>query len=103
MFNSFASPYKKGNREELQKKSLPHNINNPKKGFNIMIIKDVKKYFKEILDRYWLTTRAGKTAILNHIESDTKKLGSQQLTQIRYLKSISQLKQINGMKHYPDF
>lgn len=61
-----ALPHKKGNRKELQKKSLPHNIGNPKKGLNIMISKDSKKeYFKEIQDRYWSTARAGKTAILN--------------------------------------
>lgn len=61
-----ALPYIKGNRKELQKKSLPHNIGNPKKGPNIMISKDSKKeYFNEILDRCWLTTSAGTIAILN--------------------------------------
>jgi hypothetical protein len=59
-------PHKKGNRKELQKKSLPHNIGNPKKRPHIMISKDAKKeYFKEIQDRYWSTTRKGKTTILN--------------------------------------
>lgn len=66
---AYELPYKKGNRRVLKKKSLPHNLGNPKKGPIMMSNRSRQEYLSEIQERYWLAGRKEKGTILDEFSS----------------------------------